>query len=47
LGGLRLRTVATRDRPCHDFPDKGSDGAPDPAVVLDLDYTVFMPRRMG
>ena len=47
LGGLRLRTVATRDRPCHDFPDKGPDGAADPAVVLDLDYTVFMPRRMG
>ncbi len=47
FGALRLRTVATRDRPCHDFPDKAPGGAPDPAVVLDLDYTVIMPRRLG
>lgn len=45
LGVLRLRTVATKDRPCADFPDLGADGKPDPAVVLDLDYSVLMPRR--
>ncbi len=45
LGALRLRTVATKDRPCADFPDRAADGKPDPAVVLDLDYTVLMPRR--
>ncbi len=45
LGALRLRTVATKNRPCADFPDQGEDGKPDPAVVLDLDYTVLMPRR--
>jgi 2-methylfumaryl-CoA hydratase len=45
LGALRLRTIATKDRPCADFPDKGADGKPDPAVVLDLDYWVLMPRR--
>lgn len=45
LGALRLRTVATKNRPCADFPDQGADGKPDPAVVLDLDYTVLMPRR--
>jgi 2-methylfumaryl-CoA hydratase len=45
LGALRLRTIATKDRPCADFPDKGTDGKPDPAVVLDLDYWVLMPRR--
>ena len=45
VGALRLRTVATKDRPCADFPDKGTDGKRDPAVVLDLDYTVLMPRR--
>ncbi|SMF10169.1 L-erythro-3-methylmalyl-CoA dehydratase [Tistlia consotensis] len=45
LGVLRVRTVATKDRPCADFPDKGADGRPDPAVVLDLDYSVLMPRR--
>ena len=42
IGALRLRTVATKDRPCHDFP---GHAAADPAVVLDLDYTVLMPRR--
>jgi 2-methylfumaryl-CoA hydratase len=45
LGALRLRTVATKDRRTADFPDKGEDGKDDPAVVLDLDYTVLMPRR--
>ncbi len=45
VGALRLRTVATKDRPAAGFPDKGEDGRPDPAVVLDLDYTVLMPRR--
>jgi len=45
LGALRLRTVATKDRACADFPYQGPDGKPDPAVVLDLDYTVLMPRR--
>ena len=44
LGALRLRTVATKDRACADFPDRGPDGRLDPAVVLDLDYTVLMPR---
>ena len=44
IGALRLRTVATKDRACHDFP--GHDPATaDPEVVLDLDYTVLMPRR--
>ena len=45
LGALRLRTVACKDRPCADFPDRGADGGRDPAVVLELDYTVLMPRR--
>ena len=43
VGALRLRTVATKDKPCADFPDKtGKDY--DPAVILDLDYWVLMPR---
>ncbi len=45
LGALRLRTVAAKDQPCTDFPYRGADGKHDPAVLLDLDYTVFMPRR--
>ena len=43
VGALRLRTVATKDRPCADFPLKGGDDY-DPAVILDLDYWVLLPR---
>jgi 2-methylfumaryl-CoA hydratase len=38
-GALRLRTMATKDLPCEGFPTEG------PAVLLDLDYTVILPRR--
>ena len=44
VGALRLRTVAAKDRACADFPWKDSEGKYDPAVVLDLDYTVLVPR---
>ncbi|MBI1210203.1 MAG: hypothetical protein GC190_01970 [Alphaproteobacteria bacterium] len=45
LGYLRVRTVATKDRACWDFPYKsGSDAAYDPSVILDLDYWVLMPK---
>ena len=43
VGALRLRTVATKDKPCEDFPLKSGDEY-DPAVILDLDYWVLMPR---
>jgi 2-methylfumaryl-CoA hydratase len=43
VGALRLRTVATKDRPCPDFPLKSGDEY-DPAVILDLDYWVLMPK---
>jgi 2-methylfumaryl-CoA hydratase len=43
VGALRLRTIATKDRPCADFPAKSGDDY-DPAVILDLDYWVLMPR---
>jgi 2-methylfumaryl-CoA hydratase len=45
LGALRVRSVATKDRACPDFPFKDADGAYDPAVVLDLDYWVVVPTR--
>ncbi len=45
LGALRLRGVAVKDRPADGFPLFGEDGRYDPAVVLDLDYTVLVPRR--
>jgi 2-methylfumaryl-CoA hydratase len=43
VGALRLRTVATKDRPCRDYP-RTIDGADDPAVLLELDYWVLLPR---
>jgi 2-methylfumaryl-CoA hydratase len=43
LGALRLRTVATNDKPCGEFPLKTGDDY-DPAVLLDLDYWVLIPR---
>lgn len=46
IGALRVRTVAVKDRSCHDFPYQNADGTYDPAVVLDFDYTVLMPRRI-
>ncbi|NTU82547.1 MAG: MaoC family dehydratase [Chloroflexales bacterium] len=45
LGALRLRSVATKDRRCHDFPYQDAEGKYEPTVVLDFDYTVLMPRR--
>jgi 2-methylfumaryl-CoA hydratase len=43
VGALRLRTVATKDRPCPDFPRlAGKDY--EPAVILDLDYWALVPR---
>ena len=44
IGALRLRTVAAKDHPCADFPDTDGAGKPHPAVVLDLDYWVLLPR---
>jgi len=43
VGALRLRTIATKDQPCTGFPLKASDEY-DPAVILDLDYWVLMPK---
>jgi 2-methylfumaryl-CoA hydratase len=43
VGALRLRTVATKDRPCGDFISKQGDEY-DPAVILDLDYWAVMPK---
>jgi 2-methylfumaryl-CoA hydratase len=43
VGALRLRTIATKDRPCADFPHKTGEEY-DPAVILDLDYWALIPR---
>lgn len=43
VGALRVRTIATKDRPCDDFPLKSGEDY-DPSVILDLDYWVLIPR---
>lgn len=43
VGALRVRTVATKDRPCADFPYQ-QNGEYDAAVILDLDYWIVLPR---
>ena len=43
VGALRLRTVATKNRSCADFPLKSGEDY-DPAVILDLDTWVLVPR---
>ena len=45
VGALRLRLVATKDRPCADFPDRDAAGAYPSEVVLDLDYWAGVPAR--
>lgn len=44
IGALRLRTVAVKNVEAGGFPDKTEDGKDDPAKVLDLDYTVALPK---
>jgi 2-methylfumaryl-CoA hydratase len=45
LGALRLRLVATKNRPCADFPFKDADGRHLPEVILDFDYWAAIPNR--
>ena len=45
VGALRLRTVATKNRPCADFPLREGEGY-EPHVVLELDYWALAPRRL-
>lgn len=44
IGALRCRLVATKNRPCSDFPLEASPGQPDEGVVLDLDLWLALPR---
>lgn len=43
VGALRLRMIATKNKPCDDLPFKEGDGY-DPSVILDLDLWVLLPR---
>ncbi|MBU6472872.1 MAG: MaoC family dehydratase [Alphaproteobacteria bacterium] len=44
-GALRLRLIATKNRPCFDHPDKDGDGKYPADVILDFDYWAVLPRR--
>ncbi len=44
LGALRLRTIATKNHACADFPGRDGDGYAE-SVILELDYWALMPRR--
>jgi 2-methylfumaryl-CoA hydratase len=47
LGALRLRLVGLKNLPPAELASPiAPDGAYPPSVVLDLDYTVLMPRRL-
>ena len=43
VGAVRIRTVAAKNQPCEDLPDKGEGGKDHPDKVLDLDYWALMP----
>src|SRR5271167_307408 len=43
VGAVRLRLIATKNKPCGDFPDRSGQDY-DPAVILDLDYWAVLPR---
>ena len=45
VAALRLRTVALKNQTAEAFTFKDPEGAYDPAVVLDLDYTVLIAGR--
>ncbi len=46
VGALRLRLIGIKNVPPADVESAaGPDGKPHPNVVLDLDYTVLMPRK--
>lgn len=44
VGALRVRLVATKDQPCGAHPWKSEAGDYDPAVILDLDAWLLLPR---
>ena len=46
VGALRLRMVGVKNHALGDLPALGA-GEKNPAVVLELDYSVLIPRRQN
>ncbi len=44
IGAMRVRTLASKDQSQADFPDAAGGNLP-ANIVLDLDYTVLIPKR--
>jgi 2-methylfumaryl-CoA hydratase len=44
VGALRVRTIATKNEPCLAWPRETAPGTYHPAVILDLDYWVILPK---
>jgi 2-methylfumaryl-CoA hydratase len=44
VGALRVRLVATKNRPCADFPLRNAAGDYADGVILDLDLWLVLPR---
>lgn len=44
VGALRLRLVATKDRPCADFPYKADEKTYEDGVILDFDYWALIAK---
>jgi 2-methylfumaryl-CoA hydratase len=42
VGALRIRTIATKNQPCAEFPGR-TEGAYHPAVILEFDYWALIP----
>ncbi|MBF0110936.1 MAG: MaoC family dehydratase [Magnetococcales bacterium] len=45
FGALRIRMIAAKDQSCNEFPYKDAEGKYHPAVVLEFDHTVVVPRK--
>jgi len=45
IGALRLRMVGIKNMPSHELAEVKTENGYHPNVVLDLDYTVHMPRK--
>jgi 2-methylfumaryl-CoA hydratase len=42
VGALRIRTIATKNQPCAEFPGR-AEGGYHPAVILEFDYWALIP----
>lgn len=43
VGALRLKTIATKDNPCNEFPASNDHQSNHPSVILELDYWAVLP----